>query len=88
EKIGADGAQTAQAAGAKGEKRRISYPEDANKGTKRIVAPSKNERELYSPPSGKYSTKVQGFQLPTNRGRGGFNRFRGGGRGWRGRIYS
>ncbi|XP_037277723.1 apoptosis inhibitor cassowary [Rhipicephalus microplus] len=88
EKIGAENSQTVQAAGAKGEKRRISYPEDTNKGTKRVFAPSKNERELYSPPSGKYSTKVQGFQLPANRGRGGFNRFRGGGRGWRGRIYS
>ncbi|XP_064480079.1 apoptosis inhibitor 5-like isoform X2 [Ornithodoros turicata] len=70
---------------AKAERRRISFSEDSPpKAFKK--APSKNERELYSPPGGKYSTKVQGFQA-ASRGRGG--RFRGGGgRGWRGRIYS
>lgn len=89
EKPASDSAQV-PSTGAKGEKRRITFPEDANKGTKRVPPTSKNERELYSPPSGKYSTKVQGFQAPASRGsgRGGFNKFRGGSRGWRGRIYS
>ncbi|KAK8781456.1 hypothetical protein V5799_017204, partial [Amblyomma americanum] len=89
EKPASDNAQTVPSSGAKGEKRRITFPEDANKGAKRTPPTSKNERELYSPPGGKYSTKVQGFQAPANRGggRGGFNKFRGGSRGWRGRIY-
>lgn len=76
------------------EKRRIRFSTDsadspAPKKQEKLL--SKNERVLYSPPGGKYSTKVQGFQGPGNRGggRGGFGgRFRGGGRGWRGRIYS
>uniref|UniRef100_A0A1E1XBH5 Putative apoptosis inhibitor 5/fibroblast growth factor 2-interacting factor 2 n=1 Tax=Amblyomma aureolatum TaxID=187763 RepID=A0A1E1XBH5_9ACAR len=89
-KPASDNPLTVPSPGAKGEKRRITFPEDANKGAKRMPPTSKNERELYSPPSGKYSTKVQGFQAPASRGsgRGGFNKFRGGNRGWRGRIYS
>lgn len=82
----------------KSEKRRIEFPEGSptpTKTAKKPVATGKNERELYSPPGGKYSTKVQSFQgVPTNArggagGRGGSNtRFRGWNRGWRGRIYS
>lgn len=90
EKAVTDSTHAVSLPGAKGEKRRIEFPEDTNKGAKRTLPTNKNERELYSPPGGKYSTKVQGFQAPANRGgRGGFYRFRGGSRGgWRGRIYS
>ncbi|CAN8027341.1 unnamed protein product [Ixodes persulcatus] len=87
----------AGSAAARSEKRRIEFPEGAltpAKSAKKPVVSGKNERELYSPPGGKYSTKVQSFQgVPTNArggvaGRGGSTRFRGFNRGWRGRIYS
>lgn len=80
-------AQVSAATGAKTERRRISFSEESPpKVFKKASASGRNERELYSPPGGKYSTKVQGFQAPIRGGRG---RFRGrGGRGWRGKIYS
>ncbi|GAB6021251.1 Apoptosis inhibitor 5 [Chamberlinius hualienensis] len=62
----------------------ITFDEDSASKTKKLATPGKTFREIYIPPSGKYSTKVGNFSFP--RGSAGGRRGRGGrGGGWSGR---
>ncbi|XP_013778518.1 apoptosis inhibitor 5-like [Limulus polyphemus] len=65
----------------------INFDENP-KQAKKAAPVNKGEREMYAPPSGKYSTKVKNFQTPLG-GRGGRGRgiSRGRGRGYRDKFY-
>ncbi|XP_013779742.1 apoptosis inhibitor 5-like [Limulus polyphemus] len=65
----------------------ITFDENP-KQAKKTVPSNKGEREIYIPPSGKYSTKVKNFQAPSGvRGGRGRGFSRGRGRSYRDRFY-
>ncbi|XP_076328745.1 apoptosis inhibitor 5-like isoform X2 [Tachypleus tridentatus] len=62
--------------------------DEGPKQAKKAVPSNKGEREIYIPPSGKYSTKVKNFQAPSGvRGGRGRGFSRGRGRSYRDRFY-